>query len=200
MISVLYHLIVIYLERGWESRYFAFSAASLPFATGALLYWYSPLIKSYYQRLQPRIHKFVPAFLYLLLALNWYVAMQLGTAKTAGFYINYIICALMVAILSSSTEHIAISKSLDSFLGRLSYPIYLIHYQVGFVVLIFAGTFGVTVSRNQFLLFVLALPFVIAASWLMARYIEDPIDQVRAKVKKRKAHPETDKVKLSQKS
>ena len=63
----------------------------------------------------------------------------------------------------------------DAFLGDLSFPVYILHWQVG---LLTAYYFGL--EKNSFILFLASLPLLIALSVLDRTYVSGPIARRRS--------------------
>ena len=181
IVSVLYVLIINILGLGWEYKYFIIPAASLPFSTGAVIFHYrdkfSKIIGSLFG------YAYGPYILFILLIINWLLGYQFGTLRSFNFYINYFLCALVIISLLNRTALPFVSKKVDKLLGEFSYPIYLIHYQVGLVVLVFANLSGFSIVRPDYILVCLSLPFIFIAAWVLTRYIELPIEILRKKIK-----------------
>jgi peptidoglycan/LPS O-acetylase OafA/YrhL len=70
-------------------------------------------------------------------------------------------------------------------MGSLSYPIYLIHYQVGLVVVAFSSWIDLDYHRPSMVVLLLSLPLILLSSWIYTVIIERPIERVRRRVKTR---------------
>lgn len=182
--SVLYHVIIIVAQLGWEPRYFTIAAASLPFATGALIYHYGREAVDFISRVIPILmHRYSPLALLLLLLVNWLLGYMLGGAKSVFFYTSYVITALEVVLLAQAKELPFISKKFDKFMGDLSYPLYLIHYQVALIVMVSLQKMGYAINRPDLVLLFVSTPFILLLSWIFAITLEAPIELVRERVK-----------------
>jgi peptidoglycan/LPS O-acetylase OafA/YrhL len=179
--SVIYTLYANITGLGWDDRYFSIIAASLPFSTGALIFHY----RNEFKRLAGPLATgaYAPLLLCVLIGLNWWLGLLLDTQKESSFYINYLLCALMVVILFDRRELPLISRNTDRIMGDFSYPVYLIHYQVGLVVLMLLNAFGFDFKRPDITLALIALPAIFAVAWLMTVAVERPIEMLRSKVK-----------------
>lgn len=181
VLSVLYTVALNVIGMSWEYRYFAIPAASLPFSTGALVYHYRSRLADVTWKLFGR--EYAPFLLFLMMIANWYLGGILGTLRGSGFYVNYVLCALIVISLSERQTLPFISRGFDKMMGDFSYPIYLVHYQVGLVVLAALTSMGIDPGYPQLQFAVLSLPFIFLAAWLMSRYVEIPIELVRSRIK-----------------
>jgi peptidoglycan/LPS O-acetylase OafA/YrhL len=182
-LGALYHAGAVMLHLGWEHRYFTVFAASLPFSTGALIYHYRAPLAQALRGLSGRAHDHLPYLVMSAMLFNWWLGHGTWQAKGIFFYVNYLLCALMVAVLSNRSAIPYINKKLDQWLGDFSYPIYLLHFQVGLVVILVFSAWGIELRRPDSLLMLASLPMMFLCSWLMIRTIEKPIEAIRSKVK-----------------
>ena len=189
VISLAYHGAALILHFGWEHRYFTVAAAALPFSTGAMIYHFKDQLGQLVAYEGRGWKRYLPVYGVILMIVNW--AVGIGLWKFLGwnaldsvfFYLNYLICGSMVVLLMQRTELPLINRAIDKWLGDFSYPIYLIHYQVGILVLVLLGAFGVSISRPSPLLFIAALPFIFLISFVITVLLERPIEVIRARVK-----------------
>ena len=181
LISIAYAVAVNVLGLGWNYKYFIIPAASLPFSTGALLFHYREELVSLVERRFASGH--LPALLFALVLLNWAAGYYLGTLRGFSFYINYILCASVLITLLNKRSLPMISRKVDKILGDFSYPVYLIHYQVGLLVMVLLHRFGYQIQHPRIELALVSLPFILLVAWLMTRYIELPIELLRSRVK-----------------
>lgn len=181
--SVIYHMMVLILQLGWKYRYFTVPAASLPFATGALFFHYRHECLKYITVLTGRVYRFLPYILASAILVNWGIGHL--TARLTGifFYSNYVLCAFMVAILSDRKELPGINTKFDKLMGNLSYPIYLIHYQVGIVVIVLLAASGIKLKRPDLMLMSVSIPVTLVCAWVMTITLERPIELIRSKIK-----------------
>lgn len=183
ILSVLYLIGALILQLGWSHRYYTIFAASLPFSTGALIFHYKYEITQYHNKFTGKTYNYLPFILLSAILLNWFLGILSNQSTGIFFYSNFILCALMVAVLLSRKELPFISQGFDKWLGDFSYPIYLIHYQVGMLVLIFLSAFGLELTRPNLILMVISTPLIFAFAWLITIAIERPIEIIRSKIK-----------------
>jgi len=181
VISIVYTIVVNINGMSWEYKYFLISAASLPFSTGAMIFHFRAELPSIIEKLIGRTY--TPYLLILALLSNWELGFKMGTLRDFSFYINFIICAIILISLSERKELPLISRKFDSMMGDFSYPIYLIHYQVGLLVLVSINAFGYELKRPDIALSLISIPVIFLFAWLVSKYMERPVDVIRAKIK-----------------
>lgn len=93
------------------------------------------------------------------------------------------LCALMVVVLFDRRELPFISRNADRIMGDFSYPVYLVHYQVGFVVMVLMNQFGFDFKRPEIMLAVVSLPAIFLVAWVMTVSVERPVEILRSRVK-----------------
>lgn len=180
--SVLYHVAAVALPLSWEQRYFTIFAASLPFATGALIFHYKCKINSLLIHSAP-ILRYLPLVLFVAILGNWALGYLTSQFFGAFFYSNFLICACMVAVLSETRELPGIDRRLDKLMGDLSYPMYLFHYQAGLAVVAICSAGGIELKRPSLMLFFASLPMILIFSWIVTMTVERPIDRLRKRIK-----------------
>jgi peptidoglycan/LPS O-acetylase OafA/YrhL len=126
---------------------------------------------------------YLPALLFSLVLVNWAAGYYLGTLRGFSFYINFILCVSILITLLNKRSLPMVSRKVDKVLGDFSYPVYLIHYQVGLVVLMLLQRAGYGVPYPGIGLALVSLPVIFLAAWLMTRYIELPIELIRSRIK-----------------
>jgi peptidoglycan/LPS O-acetylase OafA/YrhL len=183
--SVAYHFVTLILGFGWEHRYYTIPAASLPFSTGALIFHYRPQLSQFVDRLKGSLYEYLPYIIFASILGNWLVGDLLGRTTGAFFYSNYILCSIMVVVLSRRKTLPFISKRFDGWMGDFSYPVYLFHIQIGMLAIFLLGAAGIDLERPNLLLMVVSIPLIFAFSWVVTLSLERPIELLRAKVKKR---------------
>ncbi len=186
LISVVYHLLALYFGLGWKHRYYTVFAASLPFSTGAFIYHYKERLLNFIIKITGKISEFLPFLVVFVIFLNWLAGYFLGSAKGLFFYTNYILSSFMVLILSERKELPFISSTFDKRMGDFSYPIYLIHLQVGLVVLLFLEAIGISYERPNIILMFVSIPVIFLFSYIITTTIGKPIELIRTKIKESK--------------
>jgi len=152
----------LYIGMSFEDRHATITAASLHFSTGAMIYHYGQKVGRWLWT--------GPALAYGAIIL---------TAKPphggAPYYLSILAAALLIMTLRDKR-----SKRWDSFLGDLSYPMYLSHFAVG--ILISKLFFGHAALRS-YPYFLIYLFYIIVFSYILHRYVEKPINGIRERVK-----------------
>lgn len=184
--SIVYTLFSLFaMPDDWTARYFTIRAASLPFSLGAMMYHYKNGIQSFFQKYSLN----QPILWFVLVCLNCCGSFfleakyKIPITLTVGLYINLMLMAILIQSLMKASFPF-VSKKTDGLLGKLSYPIYLTHWQVAAVlhVTVFPSYWrGMTLQGAAFLLFSLCL--VILLSLLMSSIIDPPIEKLRKRVK-----------------
>lgn len=183
-LSIVYHMAVILLGGDWPARYYSIPAASLPFATGALIYHFKNNFLIRISIIGGTIQYHLPVILFGSILLNWSLGYLTGHTMGFFFYTNYCLCALMIIVLADRKSLPFISKKFDKFMGALSYPMYLVHYQVGLVIIVIFGMAGLEFKRPDLFLMFSAIPLIFLASWVFAKAVEQPIELIRTRVKR----------------
>jgi len=177
LISIAYHLIALIYN---FDRYFSLAAASLPFATGAFIFFFKEKILSKTSIFLGQKAQHIPALLLALIITNWYIGYSLATS----FYLNYILCSLMVIYLANRKSLPFISKKFDLLMGDYSYPIYLIHFQIGILVMLSLNYFELKVQAESLTLLTFSLPIIFIFAWILSKTVESPIEQLRKQIKR----------------
>lgn len=182
--SAAYHLISVSLGLGWADRYYSVFAASLPFSTGAILFHYkAEIAKKYKDKLKTRAYQNLPYILFFAILSNWFLGLTLSRAGGFFFYSNYMLCAAMVLVLAGRKQLPGITQAVDRWWGEFSYPIYLLHYQTGLVMIVLLSAIGFDLSRPSLALMFVSVPAILACSWIVIITLTKPIEYIRVKVK-----------------
>ncbi len=180
VLSVIYHALA--LTMGYE-RYLSLLAASLPFSIGAFIYHYKAKLLSFLVFGKILTMRWSAWMIFILILLNWYVGYVFDCNVGIPFYINCVFCALMVVVLSQQKTLPFISKTTDQWIGDLSYPIYLVHHQVGILVGAALTLMGPNNKIPDLALMFAAIPFILIVSWLLTVILERPIERARLAIK-----------------
>ncbi|MEZ5556088.1 acyltransferase family protein [Haliea sp.] len=171
--SVLYHVTASSPFFPWSDTYFSFAAASLPFSTGALIFFQRHRFRAFVIRNQVSIL----ATLSLCFILNSFFVNFL-VWKNIGFYLSFVICSFLVLALSF-VDLQGSAKVIDKWVGDLSYPIYLMHFQVGFLCIAFFQLIGFSADLSSPVPFLIAVIVTLAVSQVVVVALQSPIDRVR---------------------
>ena len=171
----------------WKLRYFTIAAASLPFSLGS--YGYFLVDNDRIKRLF-MTNILSPTSLTGFIFANFigsFVVQKLTDIPQVfglGFYLNLALVLLLTLSLAMGNAYPFLTRHWDSKIGKLSYPIYLIHWQTGLIVSFFYLGFPYHgLSIDGFLNLVLSLPIIVLLASLMVSLIDKPIESLRIRVK-----------------
>jgi peptidoglycan/LPS O-acetylase OafA/YrhL len=184
------YVLIFLRQRLTYYTYSSILAGSLPFALGSYLYFliqekkFSKIFLS---------HSFLrPEFFTILMLFNmniFTVFYRINSPYkkfgfTYGFYINLAIAFILTLSLIYYKGYAGTTKRLDKIIGDLSYPIYLLHWQVGFLtsILVVGRPFHGFTEKGLYNLLV-AIPVLIFISFLFAKLIDEPINRIRTRLK-----------------
>ncbi|MEO0866838.1 MAG: acyltransferase [Cyanobacteria bacterium J06642_11] len=170
----------------WKPRFYPLLAASLPFSIGACIFHF----RSFFQRVLHLTKIPQPTILFGLICFNFLVFFQLKKAVglnlifTVGFYLNLLLMILcIVALLTKGVPFI--SQEADRFIGKFSYPLFLVHWQCGALVNLVLpknqGAGSIPLGGPLFLL--LSMGLSILVSYLIVVLITDPVEKQRQAIK-----------------
>lgn len=188
-VGVGYHVWTFAAGLDHTYRYHALWAASLPFSIGAMLYHTREQWRPWVEGMR----KHAVAWMWGVWALNavlfwilrWLEQDVYWSYTYVPYYLNYGINGMMVMVLSVRGIS-GMSKRMDRRIGDFSYPLYLVHWQAGFLAsmcLYGVGVFGK--SQQGILCFPLTLLFSVGIAYLGGRFIEQPVERLRDRVRAR---------------
>jgi peptidoglycan/LPS O-acetylase OafA/YrhL len=149
-------------------------AALLPFSLGALIYFAGDRCQ-----LPPRISLGAVMALAGVWVLNLW-ACAVGADPDFTFYLNLCLCTALVAVLAHHQTNSRRLRTFDKILGDLAYPLFLVHWVVGFLISLATGRD--LHARGLSLFFpTLLVSLVISAGILLL--IDGPIQKIRRKVR-----------------
>ena len=183
-----FHLFLNHLhlfELDYNYRYSMLLAGSLPFSIGASIYHFREILVSKLSFLEKPssifflFGAFIANPLFVLICRKF----SLHDLAVFSYYTNYVVNALIVIGLIRGKIPF-FSARVDQVIGDFSYPIYLLHWQVGF----FASMllFGVPVrglSYEGVFSFLLASAICVFISLLIKIYVDAPIQRVRKRMR-----------------
>lgn len=164
-------------ELSWPYKYFPIPAASLPFAIGAFIYFrkkegFISLSDSWVTS---------PILLTLLLVTNAVATLLVPEYFQTGFYVSFFISILLCYELAMDRGWPFLSMKVDKLIGDYSYPIYLMHWQIGLLLGFFlyrepiknADASGYTIAFLSIIVCVLVSTFIIYC-------IDKPLHRLKA--------------------
>lgn len=168
--GAIYLVCVAALDLRFYWVYFFFPAGAIPFASGALLYF----------ALQyEAIRSIFSTKLLLIASSTFYIAVYAlaGLSEVmmrVGFlYLNIFAAVVFIGCLYTVKGRSGMEK-LDSFLGDLSFPVYVFHWQIG---LFMAHLFDL--ERGTAVLFFASLPVLIGTSVVDRSFVSGPVEKWR---------------------
>lgn len=186
-LSIAYVLYSYAAGMPWLDRYFPMAAASLPFSVGAAIYFISTGRAGEHRGGESNLSSMR---LFLLVLGNCALSMtlsSLGIKQLAdiSFYLNLYLCYRLVLNIASGNDIANISTRLDNLIGDFSYPIYLLHWQVGLLAsfLLYGHAFT-EFSPRGLLTLMLAIPMLFATAYLFILLIDHPVQRLRSRVKR----------------
>ena len=121
-------------DNNWiEYLYFDPLSSSLSFSIGALIFVIAKKINILYNIFQGTYSVII---LNMIIITFFFISTTLFNPHCnlkefkVSYYINMTLIALIILILSNTTTTNLIFKKTDSFLGELSYPLYLLHWPI----------------------------------------------------------------------
>lgn len=128
--SLIYTVFLLLLGADFPTRYASYTASSLPFSIGAMVYMY---------RKQARhlLRLPVPAAAILLLVTAIAARLEWLAPLGSGFYLM-LVCSVLLLVALNNVDFGSVPswlKACDRLLGNLAYPLFLCHWQVAAVVL-----------------------------------------------------------------
>lgn len=173
--SLIYTAYLVVGSASFSYRYFPLAAASLPFATGAAVYHLRAMCNKH-QAWRPPAR--LMWWLLTLFAANITLAAA-GSPLALGaqFYCNIVLAAGMTWSLADWRADPF--RSVDTMLGNLSYPTYLLHYQAGMCVLLL----GFSGARGDWAFLAPSLVLTLCLAWLMSMAIDPLFQTSRARIR-----------------
>jgi peptidoglycan/LPS O-acetylase OafA/YrhL len=184
--SMGYTLYTHLAELGYDSRYTHLAAGSLPFSIGALIFHYQDHLKKHGESLAGTVSLlFIGAAFFangLAAAVSKHF-LHSELLQSFFFYMNLPINFFAVTLLMTKPK-LPISYKIDKMIGDFSYPLYLCHWQCGFVasMLLFNNPArGLTIQG--IVSFLIAILLCAIVSLLIIRYVDRPVEMVRSRIK-----------------
>ena len=189
LLSIGYVVVTFIAGLPSNNRYFPAAAASLPFSIGSGVFFMSKDSRIYDLYLKLKVSSAALFILMIAHCLVWVVLSKrrIGGLVEIGFYMNIVICTVLVYSVVSGGKIGKINQSIDKFIGDFSYPIYLLHWQSGLLasLAIFGeGLHGFSI--RGFISLAVSIPIVCMLSFASMLVIDKPIQRIRAKIKTNK--------------
>ncbi len=159
----------------YAMRYYTLIAASLPFSTGALIYFTRKSLK----RVPPIL--LVPVS--ILFIVNTFFAGALGIEKeTLSFYLSVIITAgMIVALINVDVAKVPKRiKEVEGLFGDLSYPVFICHWPIaGFVLYLLPPQS----SGGRLLALVITIVASVGVAAILNIFVEKRVERLRKRVR-----------------
>ena len=183
--SFLYMFATHYFDGSYSSRYSSLIAGTLPFSLGALIYHFQD--KFLFLK-KSSCHQLLFAVIAITI-FNTYVGAVVVYESHPSFffyitfYLNYILNSLVILLLinvNSSSK----MKSIDAEIGRFSYPMYLFHWQAGFLSSMLLWSEPILgASYKGFVSMLFSLCLCVVVSLLSIKIIENPLEKYRRNIR-----------------
>jgi len=185
-LSLVYLFYTVFSGSSWETRFYPIVAGCLPYSMGALIYF----AKTDGNRFFLLIVKHVSAKFLVLLFIASTVSVSVlfrhfsdVRILEAGFYVSLIVNVLLVAVLCVKDPPDRV-KRIDKELGDYSYPIYLLHWQFGFLASTLIVGYGYHgFSKLGCFTFLVSLLLLMPCAKLINFAIDKKINPLRKKIK-----------------
>lgn len=194
-----YHAFGVATGQDFDFHYHSIAAGALPFGAGGLAFHYREELR---RRLGDNgtlgltIHGAILA----TFGVATFVVISIfhldPTRSSAGKLLSLVSLAATVAVSTCVIPvlwrpgRFVISKALDDYLGKFSYPTYLLHVQCG--VFVAYAMFGHPVGGanvDGLVAFAATTALTLAIGWLIVTFLEPAIDRLRDRVKLHQARP-----------
>ncbi|SEQ23869.1 Peptidoglycan/LPS O-acetylase OafA/YrhL, contains acyltransferase and SGNH-hydrolase domains [Virgibacillus subterraneus] len=175
ILSTAFTVFMVFAGFDYQNRYFPVYAASLPFSIGAMIYYYKDKLT----------FTSIPVLITLLtiyILHSGLATLVWNDPGTEGFYFSLIITVLIIISLLNINKSIfpTWARKTDSFLGDLSYSIFLCHWPVAaFVTWIFLN--GDTEKRLSIFLLSFLISHILAI--IINLFIEKNVQKIRNRVR-----------------
>lgn len=184
--SCLYMLATHCFDGSYSMRYSSLIAGTLPFSLGALIYHFQNEINFLKKSPRHRLLFFVIAITIFNACLGAFVVYKNHSSFFfyLTFYSNYILNSLVIVLLINISFSSRL-KFIDAEVGRFSYPIYLFHWQAGFLSSMLLWSEPVLgFSYEGILSMLLSLFLCLIVSIFSIKFIENPLEEYRRNIKK----------------
>ena len=185
-LSLTYVAVLLILgNHDFALRYQIIPAASLPFSIGACLYHFRDAINQIISKVPWKTVLLTSLMLY---ALPFFWAKSLINLSKGvwldvfmiPFYLNMLFSALVIVAFSNIPRgQYGLIEKIDAFLGSLSYPVYLFHFQAGIMAVSILGF----TPRKSLRLLVFGGILTIVIALIEARFLSKYIERLREKNK-----------------
>ncbi|QJC78906.1 acyltransferase family protein [Pseudomonas umsongensis] len=179
-LAAIWYIYITYYVTDQLLKYFPVPAAMLPFSLGAIAYFisrHSEILRqiSQNQKLQASIF----ASCLITFTAIWYYSITTSTliVNHWSYYANMALAFATVVVVNKARMTGLIGR-IDKYLGDLAYPMFLGHFIYAFFVWrLFGG------EQRGWVIFAIAYPVTILASALIVKFVDQPINKIRNRVR-----------------
>jgi peptidoglycan/LPS O-acetylase OafA/YrhL len=188
--SLIYVAVTLILREPHAYRYASIPAGSLPFAIGSCVYFYKQEIRTVLDWAKVfRIQNIVVALLatYALSVVGFHRTKSDALQETGLYLSTALAAALMVRLydLQASPQ----LARLDKLIGDYSYPIYLLHWQLGALAAFLLKGIGGR-AYGPAAVFILAMIMVLAVATAIVFGLDPAIERLRRTVRRQASRRE----------
>jgi peptidoglycan/LPS O-acetylase OafA/YrhL len=169
----------------WIERYVLLSCRADSLSFGVLIAWFN-----YKYSLNEKIPKIKTILIFILLIVFvfcgtiYYLYADLGVYKHTFFSIIFSICILFALGMNQNFYGKILRNKILCWVGSISYSLYLFHYIILGLVHHFDGKNGIIINNSKdVLLTLIALILTFGFSYLVNRFIENPMIKIGKKFK-----------------
>lgn len=172
-ISALYHVVAFVYPM---DRYYGILAASLPFSIGALIYHMQNALRKAFPFSIKRL--LVASLAYVtFLVVTQVIFTDVRSQTRLPFYANLLLWSVVIHYASQLKIKSKLLLYINKISGDASYPVYLYHYGVGFIVL---EVFDFTPKTITF--FIITVPILLIISISVAMLADGTLERIRKRV------------------
>ncbi len=166
---------------GYGYRYSIIFAGSLPFSIGAVVYHYREKLCDIFQFLAQPMPIAIMFSFFVLNSLFGAIVQRYkldGSLFYLSFYFNYLInTALVISLIKGKFP--LVSRKFDNIVGDYSYPIYLFHWQAGFMSAMLLWREPILgFDPEGIVSFLFAIVISIIVFWIIINIIDHPIQKL----------------------
>lgn len=172
--AVAYTAYLLATKASFPIRYGTVWAALLPFSLGAVSYFHRDRVLAWCDgRMRLAI---VGLYFANLLSLPWWYR---GDPFMGPLYVNTVLTCFVTPFALDVRLSAAWLRTLDDWAGRLTYPVFLAHYPIAFLMhhLLIGG------PARSLAVCLATLPPLLFFSWLVCSYVEMPMEHWRRRVR-----------------
>ena len=177
-----------YTNDSYRVNYAHLIAQSLPFSLGAVLYHYKTRISDFMKKQIPVLtqpHLLAAATAGNTLAASGLVVLGAPNIENYATYTNLLLQTALIAQLDKKPFKLP-TRPIDQFLGDLTYPIFLLHWQIGFMTAMLAiGRPTRGLSVDGVIVYTISIIACFFVAIFLSAAIDRPVQSWRAQLRPR---------------